>query len=193
MQAVRFTKHYDVYNAGEIAGFLEAKAQQLIDLGVAAAHIDRVPATIEEIEQEVAARGYKGEALKQIVEDRFNGVYGEEARYLHPESDDDGPSDEEVAESIAEQVEDLGGDGVLVIPDGATEKQVQHALDQLDAVDVKPGETADEIRAALAGDTKAQIVEKAKVYGLTLNVNDKKDDLIEAVVTVLTAKPEANG
>jgi bacterioferritin-associated ferredoxin len=43
-------------------------------------------------------------------------------------------TDQEVHEAIAEQVEDLGGeDGVIVAPEGATDEQVQQAVEAVTA------------------------------------------------------------
>jgi hypothetical protein len=80
MVCVRFNRHFDVYTGGEVAGFPPERAQELIALGVATEY--KPFATLAQLESEVRGAGYKGKAIKSIALDRFNGKYGEGARYL---------------------------------------------------------------------------------------------------------------
>jgi len=40
---IKFLKHYSLYNPGEIAGFEDKEAEQLIKQGIAEKHIDSPP------------------------------------------------------------------------------------------------------------------------------------------------------
>lgn len=96
---VRFTKTHNSYNSGELAGFDEKAAADLIARGVAVAV--RKPATIDELEAECKAAGYSGKAAKSLAKERFEGKHGEEARYLTP------PEEEQSAAGGAPSSADL--------------------------------------------------------------------------------------
>lgn len=97
LKPVYFLRPYTLYNSGEVAGFPEAEAAELIKRGIARAA--RSYATLDELEAEVAAAGYKGKAAKSIAKERFEGVHGEEARYLAPEETVEEADSEELSEA----------------------------------------------------------------------------------------------
>jgi hypothetical protein len=115
LKPVYFLRPYTLYNSGEIAGFPEAEAAELIKSGVARAA--RSYATLEELEAEVAAAGYKGKAVKSIAKERFEGVHGEEARYLAPE------------ESEAVDPDDVASPGAASAPDDVASPAAVSAVD----------------------------------------------------------------
>jgi hypothetical protein len=91
MKEVQFLHHHGSYNGGEVAGFPDAEASELVKQGVAVLHpraSQRVPATLEELETEVLSRGYGKKAAKQIAQERFDGVFGDGSRYLCPDGGD---------------------------------------------------------------------------------------------------------
>jgi len=52
MKLLRFTRHYDVYNAGEIAGFEDPHAADLVSRGIAALIVDK-PAIVKDVPAEI--------------------------------------------------------------------------------------------------------------------------------------------
>jgi hypothetical protein len=94
MKLITFIKNSMPYNGGESATFEDVRADEYIAKGFAVEgdfgreaqsavrEALRVPATLEELEKEVEAAGYVGDAIGQIAKDRLMGLYGEEARYL---------------------------------------------------------------------------------------------------------------
>src|SRR4051812_29304788 len=95
---VRFKQHSGIYFSGDQAGFPEAEAKELVARGIAdlydpladVAEVvveEKVPATLEELIAEVKAAGYSDEAAAKIGQDRFDGVYGEESKFLGVEVD----------------------------------------------------------------------------------------------------------
>jgi hypothetical protein len=94
MKLITFIKNSMPYNGGESATFEDVRADEYIAKGFAVEgdfgreaqsavrEALRVPATLEELEKEVEAAGYFGDAIGKIAKDRLMGLYGEEARYL---------------------------------------------------------------------------------------------------------------
>jgi hypothetical protein len=143
-RVVRFTSHYGIYNSGESAEFDNAEAQRLIDAGVAEPHgsvqaptePEKVPATVDELIAEVKAAGYSDEAAKRIAVERFEGKYGEEARYLDVKDveydDEDDLSVEEAMAQLAaktdEELVEIGKKYSLQFPEGVTKDSMIEAI-----------------------------------------------------------------
>jgi tyrosyl-tRNA synthetase len=88
MKLIRFAHHYVArngagYNPGEVAGFPDDEAAEIVGRKVAS--YQRTPATLEELEAEESSRGASRKAAKKLARERFDGVHGEEGRYLDPE------------------------------------------------------------------------------------------------------------
>jgi hypothetical protein len=111
---VRFTRHFEIYNSGEAADFAAERAQQLVNQGVATLFDPTAeetkqevppptPATLEELEAEVKAAGYADEAAKAIAQKRFDGVYGEEARFVGAVVEYDELTEEQVRSALGKK------------------------------------------------------------------------------------------
>lgn len=121
LKPVYFLRAHSLYNSGEVAGFPEAEAAELIAKGIARAH--RSYATLEELEAEELVAGCKGKAAKSKAQARFDGKHGEEARYLAPEkgAEVERDADEEPEAEAAEPVAEQSPEPVVELPEAPVE------------------------------------------------------------------------
>jgi hypothetical protein len=109
MRVVIFSQRFDVYNGGEVAGFDDSRAGELVNSGVARYH--RQPATLKELEAEVLAAGYTAKVAKKIAAERFDGMYGEGARCLGGVTRIEQEQHDESEEAGADKSESASADG----------------------------------------------------------------------------------